>query len=64
MNIIHDDGDAMRVVCKICHHQYIVRKDINKGVPEKRSYAKLFKRDILQGSDNLLYKYRPDFLKI
>ena len=58
------DGDAMRVVCEICKHQIVIRKDYNKRVPEKRQYAKVFKRDILQGNDNLLYKYNPQFIRI
>ena len=58
------DGDtAMRVLCKNCKASYTVRKDPFKGVPEKRQYAQIFRRDILQGNDNLLYKYHPEFLK-
>lgn len=59
------DGDtAMRVLCKLCKRQFVIRKDPFKGVPEKRQYAKLYKRDILQGNDNLLYKYYPQYLKV
>ena len=59
-----DDSDALRVICVECKKQFVIRKDPFTGAPEKRQYAKIFKRDILQGSDNLLYKYRPDFLKV
>ena len=62
--VIGEDENAMRVFCKICHRRYIIRKDPYTGAPEKRQYAKIFKKDILQGNDNLLYKYRPDFLKV
>jgi len=59
-----DDGDtAMRVICQECWKQFTIRKDPIKGVPEKRQYAKIFKRDIMQGNDNLLYKYHHEFLK-
>ena len=58
---ICDDKDALRVICKQCHQQYILRKDW-RGVPEKRLYAKIFKKDILQGNDNLFYKYHPEYL--
>ena len=57
------DGDALRVICKECKKVYVIRKDPFTGAPEKRQYAKIFKRDILQGSDSLLYKYHPEFLK-
>ena len=63
MKEISDGDTAMRVICEICHHQYVIRKDRIKGVPEKRQYAKLFKRDVLQGNDNLLYKYHPEYLR-
>lgn len=61
---ISDGDSAMRVLCKECKVSIIIRKDINKGVPEKRQYAKVFKRDILQGNDNLFYKYHPRYLSI
>lgn len=64
MLVISDGDTAMRVLCKLCKHQFVIRKDPYKGVPEKRQYAKLYKRDILQGSDNLFYKYYPQYLKI
>lgn len=62
MKDISDGDTAMRVICTTCWHQYVIRKDPFKEVPEKRQYAKLFKKDILQGNDNLLYKYHPEFL--
>lgn len=63
LETISDGDTAMRVICNNCHKQFVIRKDPFKGVPEKRQYAKIFKRDILQGNDNLLYKYRPEFLR-
>lgn len=57
------DGDSgMRVLCTNCHTPFVIRKDRFKEVPEKRSYAKIFKKDILQGNDNLFYKYHPEYL--
>lgn len=57
------DGDTgMRVLCVTCRHQYVIRKDRFKGVPENRAYSKIFKKDVLQGNDNLFYKYYPQFL--
>jgi hypothetical protein len=61
-DIIAEDMNAARVICKECKEQYVIRKDY-RGVPLNRQYAEIFKRDILQGGDNLLYKYRPQFLK-
>lgn len=63
--VVISDGDtAMRVVCKLCKQPIVIRKDPYKGVPEKRHYAKVFKRDILQGNDNLFYKYYPQHLQM
>lgn len=58
---ITEDGDAMRVFCKQCRHQYVIRKDW-RGVPENRQYSKLFKRDVIQGHENLFYKLYPQHL--
>lgn len=63
LKTIIDDTSAERVICTECKHQYVLRKDL-RGVPEKRMYAKLFKRNILQGNDNLFYKYNAQFLTI
>lgn len=63
LKTISDGDTAMRVLCTQCKHMYVIRKDPYKGVPEKRSYAKIFKKDILQGNDNLLYKYHPEFMR-
>lgn len=60
--IIAEDQNAMRVICEACNHQYVIRKDPIKGVPENRAYSKIFKKDVLQGNDNLFYKYNPQFL--
>ena len=65
---VHDpitvfDGDsALRVLCIQCKKQFVIRKSPN-GAPEIKQYAKIFKRDILQGSDNLFYKVYPQHLK-
>lgn len=64
MKEIIDGDSAMRVICIECKRQFVIRKDSFKGVPEKRQYAKLYKRDILQGSDSLLYRYHPEYLKV
>lgn len=64
-NLINiNDSDALRVLCIQCKKQFVIRKDSYIGAPEKRQYIKLFKRDALQGNDNLLYKYHPEFLKV
>ena len=53
----------MRIICQTCKKQIVIRKDPYKGVPEKRQYAEVFKKDILQGNSNLHYKYYPEHLK-
>lgn len=55
--VIGEGKDAMRVICVSCHRRYIIHKDPITGAPEKRLYAKIFKKDILQMSDNLFFKY-------
>lgn len=62
LRIICDGDSCLRVVCTHCWHQYCIRKDPYKGVPENRQYSRVFKREILQGNDNLLYKYFPQFM--
>ncbi len=61
LEIVSEDENAIRAHCKICKSQVVCRKD-ERGVPEKRQYAKEFKRLILQGNDNLLYKYNEHFM--
>jgi hypothetical protein len=60
--IIGEDETGMRVFCTECKHQYVIRKDY-RGAPEKREYARIFKRDTLQGNDPLFYKYYSQHLK-
>ena len=62
MKVLVEERNAVRVICKECKNQYVIHNDW-RGAPEKRLYAKLFKRDILQGNDNLFYKYHPEYLK-
>jgi hypothetical protein len=60
--VINEDANALRWICNNCKQIGIIRKDW-RGVPENREYSRVFKRDVLQGNDNLLYKYHPEFLK-
>lgn len=61
--IIGEDQSATRVICVQCKHQYVIHKDW-RGVPENRQYSKIYKKDILQGNDNLFYKYYPQHIRI
>lgn len=61
---IGEDSNALRILCKQCYNQIVIKKDYIKDVPENRQYSKVFKKDILQGNDNLFYKYYPEFLRI
>ena len=61
--VIKEDDNAMRIICNTCKKQFVIRKDPFKGTPENKAYSKIFKKDVLQGSDNLLYKYHPEFIK-
>lgn len=45
---VHDpvtitDTEAIRVICKQCKHQFVVRKYIDKGTPEIREYAYIYR---------------------
>lgn len=62
MDIVNEDTQALRCICKECKNQYVVKKDW-RGVPDNVEYTKLFKRLILQRSDNLFYKAYPEWLK-
>lgn len=59
---IGEDNNAIRVFCRQCKHQYVIRKDW-RGVAENRQYSEIFKRDVLQGNDNLFYKIHPQHLR-
>lgn len=61
--IISQDRNAMRVICQHCRHIYIIRKRPAEDVPENRAYSKVFKKDVLQGNDNLFYKYHPQHMQ-
>jgi len=61
--VLADGDSAMVVICKECKHSYVIRKDQFRGNPEIRSYVKIFRRDALQGNDNLFYKYYSQHLK-
>lgn len=59
--IVGEDDNGTRYLCRHCKHQMVVRKDW-RGIHDNRSYSELFRRDILQGNDNLFYKYHPQYL--
>jgi hypothetical protein len=62
MKTIVENDDCIRSICETCKRQYICRKD-NRKVPEKKLYARLWRKFILQGKDNLFYKYNPQYLR-
>ena len=61
---IKEDSGALRVLCKQCGHQFIIRKHSTRGNPEMRENSKIFKRDILQPKDRLFHKVYPQYLII
>jgi hypothetical protein len=58
-----NDSDALRVLCSTCKHSYVIRKHPVKDVPENRQYSKIFRKEVLQGKDNLFYKYYSQYLQ-
>jgi hypothetical protein len=61
--LIVENQDGIRVICKECKCSYVIRKDPFTGAPNKRDYIKIFARYTLQGKDNLFYKYYPQHLR-
>lgn len=59
---IGEDGNAIRVFCRQCNNQYLIRKD-ERGVVDNREYSKIFKKEILQPNSNLFYKYYDTHLR-
>ena len=59
---VNEDECVLRVYCKNCYNTYVIRKYPDRGTPEMREYSRIFKRDILQGNENLFYKYHPELL--
>ncbi len=60
--LIGNDYNAMRVICKQCKHTYVIRKEFHLA-PHNRTYSKIFKRDILQPRENLFFKIYPQYLQ-
>lgn len=58
---IGEDDNALRVLCSECKNQYIIRKDW-RGVPDNKQYSEIFRRETLQGHQDLFYKYYPQWL--
>lgn len=54
--VINETKDGIRVFCKNCKEINIIRMD-ETGRSDNRLYSKVFKKDILQPSENLYYKY-------
>lgn len=60
---IGEDESALLWYCRECHQTGVIYKDL-RGVPDNVEYARVYKRLILQGSDDLLYRYYPQHLRI
>lgn len=61
--LLGEDENGMRVICRHCKVQEVLRKDPYKRVPEAKQYVKFYKKDALQGNDNLFYRYHPEYLR-
>lgn len=62
VEVIGEDNSAIRWYCNECHECGTIYKDW-RGVPDNIEYSRVFKRLILQGGDDLLYRYYPHHLK-
>lgn len=60
---ISEDECAQRVTCVTCKRQYVLRKDAYTGSYERRRAAKILRKDILQGHQNLFYRYYPQWIR-
>lgn len=54
---------GIRTYCKLCNRTYYLRTNKN-GAPNKREYAKLFYRDIVQPSRPLYYKIHSQKMRL
>jgi hypothetical protein len=57
MRVLSESSEAIVSYCEHCRHKFIVR--VYEGRPERKKYAKLYKRDTLQPHENLYYKVYP-----
>jgi len=63
ITVINETPDGIRTRCKICGQIDVLRCD-KDGRFNNKQYSKIFKRDILQPSDNLYYKIFPEKMSI
>ena len=61
--IINETKDGIRVRCKICGEINVIRFDLN-GRYDNREYSRIFKKDLLQPSENLYYKIYPTKMSV
>lgn len=59
---VEGDKRGQRAYCKLCNRTYYLRTNAN-GAPDKRQYAKLFYRDIVQPNKPLYFKIHPERMK-
>jgi len=62
--VINETPDGIRTYCKICGKVNVIRKDPFSGRMDNIEYSKVFKRDLLQPSENLYYKYLPELMSL
>lgn len=58
MKMLIDEADHILCYCERCKQRFYVKPK------DKRRYAKLFKKDILQPGSNLYYKERPNLMNV
>jgi hypothetical protein len=61
--ILADQDGAVVAYCKLCGEQKVFRKDPT-GRMNNTEYSKWFKRDIIQNSQPLYYKYHESDMSI
>jgi hypothetical protein len=61
--MITHEQDGVRYICTICWQQNVLRIG-EDGRMNNREYTKVFKRDLLQPSDNLYFKVHPDKMSL
>lgn len=57
------DTGGIVAYCKLCNRTYYLKTNKN-GAPDKRQYAKLFYRDIVQPNHPLYYRIHPEKMKV
>jgi len=61
--VVGEDESTMLVYCNECEGEFHIPKD-HRGILNNEEYLKIFRRETLQGNQDLFYRYYSQHLKI